>query len=53
MPGVLEENLALSLRGLEAGLVFLRDLGEQVKLSVKSSAPVTRSRDTSGEKKET
>ena len=52
-PGVREENLALSLRGLEAGLLFLREPGEQVKLSERSSAPVTGSRDKSGEKKET
>ena len=43
---------ALSLRGLVAGLLLLRELGEQVKLSERSSAMLTGSRETFGEWKE-
>ena len=46
MPGFLE---ALSLRGLVAGLLLLRELGEQVKLSERSSAMLTGSWETFGE----
>ena len=46
IPGFLD---ALSLRGLVAGLLLLRELGEQVKLSERSSAMLTGSRETFGE----